>query len=145
MRSMQPSCDALGLFLPGNFAKEKHTGVYTELQSTANSYQMLVASSCPGNKGGLEGEAKTMLQRKTHLFFQTFRFPSLTPERRYVTSGQGSPHRADHVRLPHTSSHVSHSMAAQAGLTLARERSPHEPVLKQTLCSNHRAAPLSCS
>ena len=51
MSSVLPCCDALGLFLPGNFAMEQHSGVYTDLQRAANSFQMLVVSSCPGKRG----------------------------------------------------------------------------------------------
>jgi len=48
----------------------------------------------------LEGEAKIMLQWKTHLFLQSFGFPSLIPERQHVSSGQGPHHRAEHVCAP---------------------------------------------
>lgn len=51
MRSVQLNCDGPDMFLPGKFAREQHTGVYTDLQSAANSFQILVASSCPGERG----------------------------------------------------------------------------------------------
>lgn len=138
---------------------EQHSGVYTDLQRAANSFQVLVVSSCPGKRGDWWEKLRPCCSGKHTSSSIQVSFPHPWQAVCIIRAGipswirghlcpwgtHKSCNQPSSVHIHALQACVSHSTAAQADLRPVLECSPHKPALRQMLCSNHWAAPPSCS